>query len=400
MVVEGAGSTPTTERAPRAKLSELARLFLRLGFTAFGGPAAHVAIMENEVVRRRRWLTPERFLDLLGASNLIPGPSSTELAIFIGYEQAGLPGLLVGGVCFILPAAIMVGGLAAAYVHYGALPQIAGVLYGIKPVVLAVVAQALWGLAPKAIKKSPWLGALGGAACAAFALGVDALVVMLAGGLTCVVASRIASAGEGGARSLAPVLGAAAASGASAAAPVGLATLFLAFLKVGAVVFGSGYVLLAFLRADFVDRLHWLTESQLLDAVAVGQVTPGPVFTTATFIGYLIAARQGTLMGVSGAFLATVGIFLPGFVLVAVTRPLVARLRRSPFAGAFLDGVNVAALALMAVVTAQLARTALVDVTTTLIAVAGAIALIRFKLNTTWLVAGGALVGAVVKALQ
>jgi chromate transporter len=393
-----------TEATPRAKLSELALLFLRLGFTAFGGPAAHIAIMENEVVRRRRWLTPERFLDLLGASNLIPGPSSTELAIFIGYEQAGVVGLLVGGVCFILPAAILVGLLAAAYVHYGALPQIAGILYGIKPVVIAVVVQALWGLAPKAIKKSLWLGLLGLAACAAFALGVDALVVMLAGGLGCVVARRLSSAfggrGAGADRSFVPALGVAAASGASAAAPVSLATLFLAFLKIGAVVFGSGYVLLAFLRADLVDRLHWLTEPQLLDAVAVGQVTPGPVFTTATFIGYVIAARQGTLMGVAGAFLATVGIFLPGFVLVAVTRPLVARLRRSPFAGAFLDGVNVAALALMAVVTAQLARAALVDVTTVLIALAGAVALIRFKVNTTWLVAGGALVGAVVSAVQ
>lgn len=386
--------------APRAKLSELALLFLRLGFTAFGGPAAHIAIMENEVVRRRRWLTPERFLDLLGASNLIPGPSSTELAIFIGYEQGGWLGLLAGGVCFILPAAIMVGLLASAYVHFGSLPQIAGVLYGIKPVVIAVIVQALWGLAPKAIKKSLWLGILGLAAFAAFALGVDALVVMLAGGVATVIARRFASAGDGAARSFLPTLGAVAATGASAAAPVSLATLFLAFLKVGAVVFGSGYVLLAFLRADLVDRLHWLTEPQLLDAVAVGQITPGPVFTTATFIGYVVAARQGALMGVWGALLATVGIFLPGFVLVAATRPVVVRLRRSPVAGAFLDGVNVAALALMAVVTVQLARAALVDVATVLLALAGTIALIRFKVNTTWLVAGGALAGIVVKAVQ
>jgi chromate transporter len=394
----GSNAQPS-EVAPRAKLSEVALLFLRLGFTAFGGPAAHIALMENEVVRRRRWLSSERFLDLLGASNLIPGPSSTELAIFIGYEQAGWLGLLAAGVCFILPASIMVALLAWAYVQYGALPQIAGVLYGIKPVVIAVVVQALWSLAPKAVKNSVWLGALGLAACAAFALGVDALVVLLAGGLAAVLARRLAR-GEGAARSLVPSLGAAAAGGAAAAAPVSLATLFLTFLKVGAVVFGSGYVLLAFLRADLVDRLHWLTEPQLLDAVAVGQVTPGPVFTTATFVGYVVASRGGPLMGIGGAVVATAGIFLPGFVLVAVTRPLVARLRRSALAGPFLDGVNVAALALMAVVTVQLARAALVDVPTVLLALAGAIVLIRFKVSTTWLVAGGALLGAIVKAMR
>jgi chromate transporter len=399
MLVEGAASARPNEAVPRARLSELALLFLRLGLTAFGGPAAHVAIMENEVVRRRGWLSSERFLDLLGASNLIPGPSSTELAIFIGYEQAGWLGLLTGGVCFILPAAIMVALLASAYVQYGSLPQIAGALYGIKPVVIAVVVQALWGLAPKATKKSVWLGLLGLASCAAFALGVDALLVLLAGGLASVVVRRF-TGGVGTIRSFAPTLGAAAAGGASAAVPVSLATLFLTFLKVGAVVFGSGYVLLAFLRADLVDRLHWLTEPQLLDAVAVGQVTPGPVFTTATFIGYVVAAREGTLMGVCGAVVATVGIFLPGFVLVAVTRPLVARLRRSALAGAFLDGVNVAALALMAVVTVQLARAALLDVATVLIALAAAVALIRFKVNTTWLVAGGALLGAIVMAVR
>jgi chromate transporter len=389
-----------TEPQPRATLRELAALFLRLGFTAFGGPAAHVAIMENEVVRRRRWLTPERFLDLLGAANLIPGPSSTELAIFIGYDQAGWRGLLVGGACFILPAALMVAGLAWAYVRFGGLPQIAGILYGIKPVVIAVILQALWGLAPKAIKKSVWLGVLGAGACAAFALGVDGLLVLLGGGLAAVVGARLAGGRRAGdARAIAPgLIGAAAAGGTAAAAPASLVSLFLAFLKVGAVVFGSGYVLLAFLRADLVDRLRWLTEPQLLDAVAVGQVTPGPVFTTATFIGYVVAARQGTGMGFLGAAVATAGIFLPGFVLVAVTRPLVARVRRSPVAGAFLDGVNVAALALMAVVSVQLARAALVDVATVAVALVSGVALIRFKVNTTWLVAGGAVIGAAASA--
>jgi chromate transporter len=388
---DAAGVGPTATRS-RARLSELAVLFLRLGFTAFGGPAAHVAIMENEVVRRRRWLSSERFLDLLGASNLIPGPSSTELAIFIGYDQAGWRGLILGGTCFILPAALMVALLAWGYTRFGALPQLAGILYGIKPVVIAVVLQALWNLAPKAVKKSVWLGALGLLAGVAFALGTDALLVLCGGGVASVLAHQVASRREATFLLSPSLLGGVATGGASAAGPATLATLFLTFLKVGAVIFGSGYVLLAFLRADLVERLHWLTESQLLDAVAVGQVTPGPVFTTATFIGYVIA-------GGWGALLATVGIFLPGFVLVAITRPIVARVRRSPIAGAFLDGVNVVSVALMAVVTVQLGRAALVDVPTAAIAAAGALALIRFKVNTTWLVAGGALLGLLAKAM-
>jgi chromate transporter len=388
--------------ARRATLGELAVLFLRLGFTAFGGPAAHVAIIEDEVVRRRGWLTSERFLDLFGAANLIPGPSSTELAIFIGYEQAGWRGLVVGGTCFILPAALIVSGIAWAYVRFGALPQMGGVLYGIKPVVIAVVAQALWGLAPKAVKKSVWLGALGTVACVAFALRVDALVVLLGAGVASVLQRRIAGAGastdpgEGagtGADKMLALGGLAGGSAAAAAGPVSLLTLFLSFLKLGAIVFGSGYVLVAFLRADFVDRLHWLTEAQLLDAVVVGQVTPGPVFTTATFIGYVVGGGWGALV-------ATVGIFLPSFVLVAAVRPLVARVRRSPLASAFLDGVNVASLALMAVVTVELGRAALVDWLTVAVAAVGAAALIRLKLNTAWIVAGGAAAGALAQLLR
>ncbi len=383
----------------RAPLAQVALLFLRLGFTAFGGPAAHIAIMENEVVRRRRWLSPERFLDLLGASNLIPGPSSTELAIFIGYDQAGWPGLLLAGTCFILPAAVMVAALAWAYVRFGSLPQIAAVLYGIKPVVIAIVVQALWRLAPTALKRSVPLVVLGAAACAAFALGVDAILVLVGGGIACTFLRRLAAPGDGS-RAPGPPLLVATAAVPTSVASLSLATLFLTFLKIGALVFGSGYVLLVFLRTDLVDRLHWLTEPQLLDAVAIGQVTPGPVFTTATFIGYLVGSRAGAVSAAWGAVLATVGIFLPGFVLVGLVRPLVARVRRSAAASAFLDGVNVSALALMAVVTVQLARAALVDVPTILIALAGALAVIRFRLSTTWLVAGGALLGAAVHAAR
>lgn len=385
------GARRKDDPAPPAGLSELARLFLRLGFTAFGGPAAHIAMMENEIVRRRQWLSPERFLDLLGASNLIPGPSSTELAIFIGYERAGWRGLLVGGTCFILPAAGMVALLGFVYVRLGALPQVAGVLYGVKPVVIAVVVQALWKLGPKAVKKSVGLAALAVAAGLVSALRVDAFSVLIGAGVTSALTNCLR---KRAAPALSPsILGLLSASGASAAAPFSMPLLFVTFLKIGASAFGSGYVLLAFLRADLVDRLHWLTEPQLLDAVAIGQVTPGPVFTTATFIGYLLG-------GSLGAVVATVGIFLPGFVLVALMPPLIVRIRSSPVAGAFLDGVTVAALALMAVVTVQLGRAALVDVPTVVLALAGVVALVRFEVNTTWLVVGGAVVGAALRAAR
>ncbi len=384
-----ADEAPPSPAPPR--LREVAALFLRLGLTAFGGPAAHVALMEDEVVRRRRWITPERFLDMFGAANLIPGPSSSELAIFIGYEQAGWPGLVVAGACFILPAALMTGGLAWAYVRFGGLPAAAGVLHGVKPVVVVVVAQALRGLVPKAVK-SRALGLLGALACVATALGVDPLAVLLATGAVAAAARRWrGGGGDGHSPSTALLIPSLGGIAAAPAVPAGLGLIFLTFLKLGAVVFGSGYVLLAFLRADLVERLKWITEAQLVDAVAVGQVTPGPVFTTATFIGYLLG-------GVPGAAAATVGIFLPGFVLVAAIRPIVARVRRSAVAGAFLDGVNVAALALMAVVTVQIARTALVDAPTALIAVASAVLLVRFEVSSTWLLLGGAIAGVAMRS--
>jgi chromate transporter len=358
----------------RGTLREVVLLFLRLGFLAFGGPAAHIAIMEEEVVRRRRWMTREAFLDLLAAANLIPGPSSTEMAIFIGQTQAGWPGLVAGGVCFILPAALIVTAIAWAYVRFGALPAVAGVLYGVKPVVIAVVAQALWKLARPAVKS--WtLALLGAAAIAATLLGVNQVVVLGTSGALAALAWRLSTGG----RPPRPPM-------AAGVAAFGLWPLFWVFLKIGAVLFGSGYVLLAFLRADLVDRLGWLTEHQLLDAVAIGQVTPGPVFTTATFIGYLLGRGPGALV-------ATVAIFLPGFMLVAVSGPLIPRLRRSPLVGAALDGVVVASLALMAVVCLQLARAALVDPLTVAIAAAGAIALIRFRVNAAWLMGAAAALG-------
>jgi chromate transporter len=362
-------------------LGELALFFLRLGTTAFGGPAAHIAIMEDELVRRRQWLSHEKFLDLLGASNLIPGPSSSELAIHVGYLCAGWRGLLIAGSCFILPAALMVAGLGWLYVRFGRLPATAAILYGIKPVVIGVVLQALWNLGRTAIK-TKFLGFVAAIALVLSVFGVHPLLLLLlAGGLTCVPALRTSRVSL----SLFPFVtigGGVLATTAS----FSLLMLFLVFLKLGATVFGSGYVLLAFLRADLVTRRGWITDAQLVDAVAVGQVTPGPVFTTATFIGFLVG-------GIRGAVISTVGIFLPAFLLVALSGPLVPRIRRSKPAGAFLDGVNVASLALMAAVTWQLGRASLVDFLTVFLALASLIALIRSRVNSAWLVLIGAVIG-------
>jgi len=375
-----------TTAAQPTTLWDIAVLFLKLGTTAFGGPAAHIAMLEHEVVERRGWISEAEFLDHLGASNLIPGPTSTELVIHIGRRRGGWPGLLVAGSCFILPAALMVGVLAWAYVRYGKLPAIAGLLYGVKPVVIAVILQALWKLGRSAIKNW-WLVTVALIALGLSAAGVSPLLVLAAGATLALGASLVQFRNRASILAwgrMEPALATAAAAGASA----GLWPIFLAFAKVGAMVFGSGYVLLAFLRADLVERHAWLTQQQLLDAVAVGQVTPGPVFTTATFLGYL-------LRGSTGAIAATAGIFLPAFFFVAVSAPLVPKLRASRAAGAALDGINVASLALMAVVTWQLARSAIVDWRTLTLAVVSALLLFRFpRLNSAWLVAGAGLVGA------
>jgi chromate transporter len=371
------------------RVIEVAGLFLRLGATAFGGPAAHIALLEDEVVRRRQWVSREAFLDYLGATNLIPGPNSTEMAIHLGYVRAGWVGLVAAGLCFIVPAALLVGLAAAAYVRYGTLPAMSALLYGVKPVVIAVVVQALWGLGRTALKRASLVGVAVLAGLAILA-GVHELIVLAGAGLVAFVLPRPTFIRDGDLAGMAapfslPALSPAVGIASAAGAPFGLWPLFLVFAKIGAVLFGSGYVLLAFLRADLVVRLGWLTEHQLIDATAVGLITPGPVFTTATFIGYLLG-------GASGATVATVGIFLPAFVFVALSGPLVPRLRQSAGASAVLDGVNVASLALIAVVAWQLGAASLIDVTTFAIAVVSAALLMR-RVNSTWLILGGAVAG-------
>jgi len=343
-------------------------------------------MMEDEVVRRRKWMTRDEFLDLLGAANLIPGPNSTELAIHIGHRQAGWPGLIVAGSSFILPAMLIVMSFAWAYVRYGSLPQVAGLLYGVKPVIIAIVLHALWSLSRTAIK-SKFLAVVGIVAVILTFLRIHELLVLFGAGLVAVLARMVAQRSKE-LKSIvtAPALAMLFQTGSAGAVSFGLWPLFLFFLKVGAILYGSGYVLLAFIRADLVERWHWLTEAQLLDAIAVGQVTPGPVFTTATFIGYVLG-------GTRGAIVATLGIFLPAFFFVAVSGPLVPRIRRSPLAGAFLDGVNVAALALMLVVTYQLGRAAVVDFTTLVLALISAFILFRWRVNSAWLIIAGAIIG-------
>lgn len=376
-------------------LADIARSFLKLGTISFGGPAAHIALMEDEFVHRRHWLTHQEFLDRLGAANLIPGPSSTEMAIYIGYTKRGWPGLVIAGSCFIIPAALMVTAIAAAYVRYGQMPRVGGVLYGVKAVVVAVIVQAFWKLARSGVKTT-WLFAVGVLAAVLSALNVNNLLTLLVSALLAAIpvcwrklatkhnaAFTLLQFGGGWkARSallLAPLLGA-------AAKPFTLWRLFLTFLKIGSVLFGSGYVLLAFLRADFVVRLHWLTEHQLLDSVAVGQVTPGPVFTTATFIGYILG-------GLPGAAISTVAIFLPGFLLVAVSGRLIPRIRSSALAGAMLDGVIVGSLALIGVVAWQLGRATLLDPLAYAIAIASIVLLLWKRVNPAWLIGAAALAG-------
>ena len=391
---ESSNSAAKSAEPTRGSVAEVAKLFLKLGTIAFGGPAAHIALMHDDIVQRRGWVSEQRFLDLLGAANLIPGPSSTELAIYLGYERAGWKGLIAGGVCFIVPAMLIVLVIAWAYVQYGATPQAIWLLYGIKPVIVVIIAQALWGLFKTAVK-GPLLASIGVVVLGLYFSGVSAVVLIFGSGFVVMFIQNAWRNRPSDRISRFFLMTLASAVGlppgqiaSSAATTFSLSALFLTFLKIGSVVFGSGYVLLAFLRNDFVYRLHWLSDQKILDAVAVGQFTPGPVFTTATFIGYILG-------GVPAALAATVGVFLPSFIFVAAVFPLVGVIRRSHWASAFLDGVNVGALGLMAGVTWQLGRAALVDWFTVILALVSAALIFSFKINSAWLVLGGGALGIV-----
>jgi chromate transporter len=378
-----------------ASLGDIAIVFLKLGTIAFGGPAAHLAMMEEEFVRRRQWITHADFLDRLATANLIPGPSSTEVAIFVGQLKRGWRGLIIAGCCFIIPAATIAAVIAWAYMRFGSLPKVEGILSAIKPAVVAIVIQALGKMGRTGVRTIP-PAVIAALAAVLSLLGVSPVLVLVFAAFISVTAltmkNRLLSVSASGLglnkmlgapKVLVPVV---AVLATGAAIPVGLLRLFLSFLKIGAVVFGSGYVLLAFLQTEFVERLRWLTEKQLLDAVAVGQFTPGPLFATATFIGYVVAGWPGSVV-------ATVGIFLPGFLLVAVSGPFLPRLRRSVVAGAALDGVVAGSLALMAVVAMQLARASIVDRRTLIVFGVSLIALLRFRVNSAWVMAGAAVVG-------
>ena len=391
------------------RLGELAALLLKLGFIGFGGPAAHIAMMEEEVVERRRWLTREHFLDLVGATNLIPGPNSTEMAIHVGYIRAGVAGLAVAGVCFICPAVLVTSIFAWFYGKFGTLPQVAPLLYGIKPAVLAIILAAVLRLGKTAVKGWRFLP-IGLAVALASLLGMNEVIALLLGGVIgmlwlrvsdrnnpligkglIALVSIIASATPKIARTANTAL--ATLTGSAVGMPIGISLwrLGLFFLKVGAVLYGSGYVLVAFLEGGLVHDYGWLTQRQLLDAIAIGQFTPGPVLSTATFIGYLIS-------GPLGAVIATMAIFLPSFVFVAALNPVVPRLRRSRWTAAFLDSVNISAVALMVAVTVNLAQDILTSWPAWIIALAAAVVGIRWKVNSAWLVLGGAIIGWLLSA--
>ncbi|MBU4174565.1 MAG: chromate efflux transporter [Anaerolineae bacterium] len=363
-------------------LLEVILLFGKLGFTAFGGPAAHIAMYHDEVVRRRKWIDEQRFLDLLGATQLIPGPNSTEMVMHIGYLRAGWPGLILGGLAFIIPATLIVTVFAWAYVEFGSLPQIGAILYGVKPVIIAIIAQALWDLGRRALK-TRLLAGCGLAALGLYFAGINEIALLFLAGLAVMLLQNYRQM-RAAPQALLPLSGLG--LPALLAQPFGLATLFWTFFKIGSVLYGSGYVLLAFMHTDFVLRLGWLTDQQLLDAIAVGQVTPGPLFTSATFIGYILG-------GLPGALIATLGIFAPAYIFVIISNPFIPKLRNSPWAASLLDGVNAASMGLMAAVTLTLTAGSLTDWFTIFLAVAALVMLIRFKINSTWLVLAGAVLG-------
>ena len=402
----------------RVKLLELIAVFLKLGIIGFGGPAAHIAMMEREVVQRRRWLTAEDFLDIVGATNLIPGPNSTEMAMQIGYRHAGRAGLVLAGGCFLAPAIMITTGCAWVYVTWGQLPQVAPLLAGIKPAVVAIIVTALWRLGKKALGR--WaLGVLAMAVAVASLSGISEVTALLAGSLVGMLRWRFttkrdkANSAPGAATIGFAIAGvtrhaqattatiaaatttvATTTAAATSSSAVSLLRLALFFLKVGAILYGSGYVLIAYVEGEVVDTNGWLTRAELVDAVAIGQFTPGPILSTATFIGYVVMARDGgTGAGIGGAVIASCAIFLPSFLFVAAVGPLIPRLRRSPWTAALLDAVNAASVGLMAAVTLVLCRDAVADWRGLLILAAGAAAVFRWNINSVWIVLGGAAVG-------
>jgi chromate transporter len=384
----------TNQIAPsmaRGNLREVAAFFLKLGFLAYGGAAGHIAMMRRELVDRRKWISEQDFLDLFGIMNLIPGPSSTETVIAMGYWRAGWPALILAGVLFILPAMLMILALSWAYVRYGSLPAAQWILYGVNPIVISIIADALWSLGRAALK-NVWLASMASVALALYFKGVSVVAIILGAAALTAAFAYSKSKSVKPAMGILPMMGVGAgvAAVASSAIPFSMARLFLTFLKIGAVAYGSGYVLLAFMHADFVAHLHWLTEKQLLDAIAAGQITPGPVFASATFVGYLTG-------GLKGAMLATLGMFLPSFIFIAILFPFIPKLKGSAGARIFLDGINAVTVGLMAAVSWQLARGAILDAFTAAEAVIGFVILRRYQINSAWLIVGGLVAGFALK---
>jgi chromate transporter len=378
------------------RLTEIAKLFLKLGIIGFGGPVAHIAMIEDEVVKRRQWLTQEHFLDLLGVTNLIPGPNSTEIAIHIGYIYAGWLGLIIAGVCFILPAVLITGLFAWLYVNYGTLPQVLPLLYGIKPVVLAIIINAIWGLGKKAVKTRKLLIISIVVGLITWFAKVNEVVALLLGGILGMI--WLSSSNQTNliilgltTETFLQTTTMSTAINSHISVPVWKLGLF--FLKVGSILFGGGYLLIAFLQKGLVEEYGWLTQQQLLDSIAIGQFTPGPVLSTATFIGYIIA-------GFPGATVATIGIFLPSFLFVAALNPLMNPIRKSSWTRPFLDAVNVSALALMVLTTMQLGMATLIlskthdlDFLGLGISVISAILVLFYRINAMYLILGGSIIG-------
>lgn len=384
---EAKGLTKRSER-----LREVSLLFLKLGAFSFGGPAVYIALMHHETVHRRRWIDEQRFLDLVGATNLIPGPNAAEMAIHLGLIRAGWRGLIAGGTLFILPGMVATLLVAWAYVAYGSIPEVGWVLYGVKPVVIGMVIEALWNLGRKGIK-GPTTAAVGIGIAVLYLLEFNEIALLFGGAVVVWLVysgRRVMRHGLFAAASIPALFEISSTTLNATVVPFTQTTLFLSFLKIGSVLFGSGYVLLAFLRSEFVVNLGWLTSQQVLDAVVAGQITPGPVFSSATFIGYLVGGWPSALM-------ATLGIFLPSFLFVGLLSRILPFVRKSPWAATFLDGVNAASLGLMAGVTVQLGKTALVDIFTVVLSFISLLVIFRFRVNSVWLILGGGLMGAIYK---